>query len=160
MKNWLVFIQDAPENIRSYLTGLVWALAALTLVWAILKLLFNEQFKQLYAVLGTGAKVAGQVGKAMVKGAAKSLELPEPYPRAARFFAIVFMLNTYAAAFVMACFALFATVLTVLSNTPSFWGRTGAMLFSVFLVFLAWAIFADAERDRVRLFKWNRGNDG
>jgi hypothetical protein len=160
MKNWLVFFQDAPENIRAYLIGLVWVLAALTLIWAILKLLFNEQFKELYSVLGTSAKVAGQVGKALAKGAAKSLELPEPYPRAARFFAIVFMINSYAGAFVLACFALFVAVLTVLSNTPSFWGRTGAMFFSVFLVFLAWAAFADAERDRVRLFRNLTGGDG
>jgi len=70
------------------------------------------------------------------------------------------MINSYAGAFVIACFALFVAVLTVLSNTPSFWGRTGAMFFSVFLVFLAWVLFADAERDRVRLFRDRRDSDG
>lgn len=160
LKNWLVFIQDAPENIRNYLAGLFWLMVALLLVWAILKLLLNRQFKEFYGIVGTGAKLASEVGKAFVKGAAKSLELPEPYPRVARFFAVVFMLNSYSAAFTIACFSLFVAVLTVLSNTPSFWGRTVAMFFSVFLFFLAFAIFADAERDRIKLFGRNNSEVG
>jgi hypothetical protein len=160
LKNWLVFIQDAPENIRAYLAGLFWLLVALLLVWGILKLLFTKQFKEFYAVLGVSAKLAGEVGKAMAKGAVKSLELPEPYPRISRFFAVVFMLNSYAAAFTLACFCLFVAVLTVISNTPSFWGRAGGMSFTVALLLFAGFFFADAERDRLRLLRRSRSNDG
>jgi len=159
LQNWLVFMQDAPENIRSYLIGLVWTLVGLLLVGAILKLLSNKQFKELYFLLGTSAKMAGKLGNAIVKEAAKSFELPEPYPRIAKFFAVIFMLNSYAAAFVFLCLTLFVAVLTVLSNTPSFWGRTGAMLFSLVPLFFSWFFFADAERDRVKLFLRSSGHE-
>lgn len=156
LKSWFAFIQQAPENIRQYLETTFWVLVFLVLLWAILKILFNTQFKELYRIIGVGAKKAGEVGKVVAREAAKNLELPEPYPRLTKFFAIVFMLNSYAAAFFFSCFSLAVAVLLILSNTPSFWVRTGGMFFLALLGYFAWFFFAQAEKDRVRLFKEER----
>ena len=148
LEKWFVFLQGAPTPIRKYLEYLFWAFVALLLVWFILKLLFNRQFKELYAVLGSAAKVTAAAGRALAKSAAEGLKLPEPYPRLARFFAIVFMVNTYLLALVMGLLFLFVVVLTVVSTTPSFWGRTLALLLCVVFGYLAWFMFAEAERAR------------
>lgn len=159
LKDWLSFIELAPEPIRPYLGGLIWTLAALLLIWGILKLIFNDQFTKLYALLEKSARFAGEAGKAIVKSTAKSLELPEPYPRVAKFFAIVVMLNSYAASLVFLFVSLSVAILTVMAKTPAFWGRTAAALFVVIFFYFAWFFFADAERDRVRLFKPNFKGD-
>ena len=159
LNSWFSLIQQAPENLRQYLETTFWVLVFLLLLWAILKILFNKQFKELYRVIGVAAKKAGEVGKIVAKEAAKNLELPEPYPRLTKFFAIVFMINGYLAAFFFACFALAVAALLILSNTPSFWARTGGMLFLVFLGYFAWFFFAQSEKDRIRLFKKNDGQD-
>lgn len=158
IKEWFNFIQQAPENIRQYLETTIWILVFVLLLWAILKVIFNQQFKELYRIIGVSAKKAGEVGKVVARGAAKNLELPEPYPRLTKFFAIVFMLNSYAAFFFFTCFFIAFVVLLVISNTAGFWERNGGMLFSVVLGYFAWFFFAQAEGDRVRLFK-NRTNE-
>lgn len=159
LKSWFAFIQQAPENIRQYLETTFWVLVFLLLMWAILKVLLNKQFKQFYRIIGIGAKKAGAVGKVVAREAVKNLELPEPYPRLTRFFAIIFMLNSYASFFFFTCFALAVAALLILSNTPSFWARTGGMLFLVVLGYFAWFFFAQAEKDRVRLSKKNDHED-
>ena len=152
-KEWLPFLQEAPEGIREYLIGTFWILIFLVLVWAILKLLFNKDFKKLYKVLGNSAKAAGEVSKNAAISAAKNLELPEPYPRLTRFFAIVFMLNNYAAFFIFTSFFLVVSVLVVTTDISGFFQRMGGMLISIVLGYFAWFFFAQAEQDRVKLFK-------
>ncbi|MEY2169478.1 MULTISPECIES: hypothetical protein [unclassified Rhodanobacter] len=152
LKDWLAFLNSTPDPVKSYLLKLFWVLVALLLLSAILKILFSKQFRELYAALAKGANFAAQLGKAAASGAGKALELPEPYPRIAKFFAIVFMANNYAAAFVFGVFALIVGVLSVTSSVPSFLARTAAMLITFALVYFAWFFFAQAEHDRVRLF--------
>ncbi len=152
-KEWLPFLQEAPDGIREYLIGTFWILIFLLLVWAILKLLFNKDFKKLYKVLGSSAKVAGEVSKNAAKSAVNNLELPEPYPKLTRFFAIIFMLNNYAVFFIFTSFFLVLSILFVTSDIPGFFQRMGGMLFLVVLGYFAWFLFAQAEQDRVKLFK-------
>ncbi|WP_308387640.1 hypothetical protein [Acidithiobacillus sp. AMEEHan] len=159
LNSWLSLIQHAPENLRQYLETTFWILVFLILLWAILRTLFSKQFKEFYRLIGVAAKKTGEIGKTVAKEAAKNLELPEPYPRLARFFAIVFMINGYLAAFSFTCFALAVVALLVLSNTPSFWARTGGMLFLVLLGYFAWFFFAQSEKERIRIFK-ESGRDG
>jgi Ca2+/Na+ antiporter len=159
LKNLFSLIQQAPENLRLYLETTFWVLVFLLLLWAILKILFNKQFKELYRIIGIAAKRAGEVGKIVAREAAKNLELPEPYPRLTKFFAIVFMINGYLAAFFFTCFALAVAAILILSDTPSFWARTGGMLFLVVLGYFAWFFFAQSEKDRIRLFKKNDHQD-
>lgn len=153
IKNWFSFVQQAPEGIRKYLESTIWILVFLVLIWAILKLLFNSQFKELYRLIGLGAKKAGKVGKVVAKEMAKGLELPEPYPRFTRCLEIAFMVNGYAASFFFVSFFLAFVVLLVLSNFPGFWARTGGMLFAIVLGYFAWFFFAQSEKDRIRLFR-------
>lgn len=159
LKNWFAFIQQAPENIRRYLETTFWVLVFLLLLWAILKILFNKQFKELYRIIGIGATKTGEVGKIVAREAVKNLELPEPWPRLTKFFAVVFMFNSYAVFFLFACSSLAVFAILVLSNTPSFWARTGSMLFLVGLGYFAWFFFAQAEKDRARLFKKDDSNN-
>jgi len=158
LKGWFSFIQEAPESIRQYLEGTLWLLVFLILVWAILKIIFNNQFKELYRILSISAKKVGGISKTVAQEAAKNLELPEPYPKLTRFFAVIFMLNTYAAFFLFSSFFLVFTILLVMSDTVSFWGRTGGMLFSITIGYFAFFCFAQAERDRVALFRRNNEN--
>jgi len=153
LQEWLPFLEAAPEGIKEYLLGTFWILVFLLLVWAILKLLFNKDFKKLYEVIGSAAKTTGKITKNVAKGAAENLELPEPYPRLTRFFAIIFMLNNYASFFLFTSFFLVFSILFVTSDISNFWQRMGGMLFSVFLGYFAWFFFVQAERDRIRLFK-------
>lgn len=153
LQEWLPFLETAPEGIREYLLGTFWILVFLVLIWAILKLLFNKDFKNLYQVLGSAAKTTGEISKSVVKGAAENLELPEPYPRLTKFFAVLFMINNYAAFFLFASFFLVVSILFVTSDIPGFFQRMGGMLFSVLLGYLAWFFFVQAERDRIKLFK-------
>ena len=155
LKNWFSLIEQAPENLRQYLETTFWILVFLLLLWAILKIILNKQFKELYRIIGLAAKKAGEVGKIVAKEAAKNLELPEPYPKLTKFFAVVFMINGYLAAFFFACFALTIAALLTLSSPPSFWGRTIGMLFLLVLGYFACFFFAQSEKDRVRLFKKN-----
>jgi len=159
LKNLFSLILQAPENLRQYLETTFWVLVFLLLLLAILKILFNKQFKELYRIIGVAAKKTGEVGKIIAKEAAKNLELPEPYPRLTKFFAIVFMINGYLAAFFFTCFALAVAALLILSDTPSFWARTGVMLFLVVIGYFAWFFFAQSEKDRIRLFKKNDRQD-
>ncbi|MCG6231602.1 hypothetical protein [Vibrio furnissii] len=159
LKEWLPFLESAPEGIREYLTGTFWMLVFLLLLWAILKVLTNKEFKQLYAILGSGARIFGSISKKVAKEAAKSLELPEPYPKLTKFFSVLFMLNNYAAFFLFLSFCLAFTVLLIMSDISSFWQRTGGMFVSVVLGFFSWFFFAEAERDRVRIFKSNDERD-
>lgn len=152
-KEWFSFIQEAPESIRDYLIGTFWLLVFLLLVWAILKLLFNKEFKQLYNIISKVLGTAGSISKQATVGAARSLELPEPYPRAKRFFEIVFMLNNYAAFFLFTCIFLTLAFLFISSESTSFLQRTGGMVFTFVIGYFAWFFFAEAERDKVRLFK-------
>lgn len=159
-KQLLELITLAPESIREYLQTTFWILVFLTIVWGILKLLFNKDFKKLYKALSAGAQKAGEVGKSIAQGAAKGLELPEPYPRAAQFFAIVFMVNGYLVAFFYACFFLVTAALLVLSTITGFWARNIGLLVSLVCGYFAWFSFAQAERDRLTLFPQRRDNDG
>ncbi|MBV1950701.1 MAG: hypothetical protein KUG64_00695 [Cycloclasticus sp.] len=153
LQEWLPFLETAPEGIREYLLGTFWILVFLVLVWAILKLLFNKDFKKFYAVIGNTAKATGEISKSFAKGAADNLELPEPYPRLTKLFAVIFMLNNYASFFIFTSFFLVVSILIVTSDISSFVQRMGGMLFSVLLGYFAWFFFAQAERDRIKLFK-------
>ncbi|GIA35525.1 hypothetical protein [Vibrio cholerae] len=159
LKEWLPFLETAPEGIREYLTGTFWMLVFLLLIWAILKVLTNKEFKQLYSIASSGAQMFGSISKKAAKGVAESLELPEPYPRLTKFFSTLFMLSNYAAFFLFLSFFLAFTILLVMSDISSFWQRTGGMLFSVILGYFSWFFFAQAERDRVRIFKNNGEQD-
>lgn len=160
-KQLLELVTLAPDGIREYLQTTFWILVFLTIVWGILKLIFNKEFKKLYKVLRVGAQKAGTVGKSLVQGAAKELELPEPYPRTARFFAIIFMANSYLMAFFFAAFFLVTAVVLAFSTSAGFWGRNIGLLFSFICGYFAWFSFAQAERDRVALFcSRNDDNDG
>lgn len=157
-KEWLPFLQQAPEGIRGYLVGTFWILVFILLVWAILKILFNKEFKKLYEIIGKSGKVVGGLSKNAAKSAVKQLELPEPYPKLTKFFAIIFMLNNYAAFFIFASFFLVFAILFVTSDIPGFFQRMGGMIFSVVLGYFAWFFFIQAETDRIKLFK-KKDND-
>lgn len=152
-KNWFGLIQQAPEWIRKYLECIFWALIFLVLVWAILKILFNKQFKEFYRVIAICIKKAGELGRVIAKEAAKNLELPEPYPRVAKFFAIVSMVVEYVISILFSCFFLIFVIAQALSPAMSFGQKTVALLFTLLIGYLAWFFFAQAERDRVKLFK-------
>ena len=153
LQEWLPFLETAPEGIREYLLGTFWILVFLILVWSILKLVFNKDFKKLYEVIGSAAKTTGKISKSVAKGAAENLELPEPYPKLTKFFAILFMLNNYAAFFIFTSFFLVVSILIVTSDISSFTQRMGGMLFSVFLGYFAWLFFVQAETNRIKIFK-------
>lgn len=153
IKEWFSFIQEAPENIREYLLGTFWMFVFLVLVWLILKLLSTKEFKNLYRILGLSAKNLGSVSQKVAESAIDSLELPEPYPRVKRIFSIFFMLNNYAGSFLFASFFLVFTGLLSTSDAPSFLQRTGGMFFVLVLAYVARFLFAQAERDRIKLFK-------
>ncbi len=158
-KEWLPFLNEAPEGIREYLIGTFWVLILLTLVWGILKLLFNKDFKALYKVLGSGAKAAGEITKETAKSATKNLKLPEPYPRLTKFFAVVFMVNNYAAFVMFTSLFIVFLILLVATDIPGFFQMLGGMLCTVVIGYFAWFFFAQAENDRVRLFKKQDSND-
>lgn len=151
-KQLLDLINTAPDGIREYLQTTFWILVFLTVMWGILKLLFNKEFKKLYKALGSGAQKVGEIGKSIAQGAAKKLELPEPYPRVTKFFAVVFMFNSYLMAFFFTCFFLVMAGAIVLSPSAGFWARNIGLLFSLACGYFAWFSFAQAERDRIALF--------
>jgi hypothetical protein len=122
-------------------------------LWGILKLLFNNEFKKLYQAMGSGAQKMSVIGRTVAQGAAKGLELPEPYPRATKFFAIAFMINSYLMAFAYACIFLMTVGVLVVSPTAGFWARNIGLLFSFVCGYFAWFSFAQAERDRIALFR-------
>jgi protein-S-isoprenylcysteine O-methyltransferase Ste14 len=153
IKEWFSFLQEAPENIREYLLGTFWMFVFLVLVWLILKLLSTKEFKNLYKILGVSAKNLGSVSQKVAESARDGLELPEPYPRVKKVFSIFFMLNSYAGSFLFASFFLVFAGLLSTSDTPSFLQRMGGMLFALVLAYGAWFLFAQAEQDRVKLFK-------
>ncbi|WP_326510640.1 hypothetical protein [Aeromonas caviae] len=154
----LDLINAAPDGIREYLQKTFWILIFLIILWVILKLLFSKEFKNLYKALGNGAQKAGEIGKSIAQGAAKELELPEPYPRVTKFFAVIFMINGYFVAFFFACLFLVTSGMLVLSPSPDFWARNLGLLFSLVCGFFAWSAFAQAERDRIALFRKNDAN--
>lgn len=153
INQFLPLIQQAPEYLRRYLEFTFWILIFLLLLWAILKVLFNKQFKEFYRFIGVAAKMTRDVGKILATEAARNLVLPEPYPKLMKFFAIVAMINGYLASFFFVCFALTITTLLMTSETPGFWARTGGILFLVVLIYAAWAFFAQSERDHISLFR-------
>lgn len=159
LKSLFVFIQQAPVGIRQPLEWTVWVLVFLLLLWAILKILLTKQFKELYRVIGIGAQRAGEAGKTVVRAAARDLELPEPYPRVTRLFAIVFMLNNYLGFFLFGVFGLVLLMIIVFLKVSSPWGRIGGTLIFLVVAYAAWFLFAQAERDRVRLFAKNDAKD-
>lgn len=55
LKSWFSLIQQAPENLRQYLETTFLVLVFLLLLRAILKILFNKEFKELYRVIGVAA---------------------------------------------------------------------------------------------------------
>ncbi len=153
LKEWYYFIEQAPESIRQFLKITFWVLVSLILIGASLRVLFSKQFKELYRIIGIGAKKAAAAGKFAAHEATKSLALPEPYPRLSKILSIIFMLVNYATSFYFVCFLLTFLVLLILSSTTNFWGRTGGMLFSALLGYFAWFFFAQGEHVRVRLKK-------
>lgn len=150
---FLDIINAAPDGTREYLQKTFYILIFLIIFWGILKLLFSKEFKMLYKALGSGAQKAGEIGKSIAQDAAKDLELPEPYPRITKFFAVIFMLNGYLVAFFFACFFLVTVGMLVLSPSPDFWARNLGLLFSLVCGFFSWSAFAQAERDRIALFR-------
>ncbi len=159
LRDWFGFIQEAPDSIRLYLEVTFWILILLLLVWAILKILFNNQFKELYRILGLITKKISSISKVVAIKAVKNLELPEPHPKLTRFFAIMFMANTYAAFFLFTSLFFIFSVLLVLSETVSIFGRMGGIIITLFIGYFAWFSFAQAEQDRVTLFKNNDQSD-
>lgn len=145
-KEWLPFLQEAPEVIRECLIYTFWFLIFLVLIFIILKLLFSENFKKLYEALNTGTKHAAN-------SVVKSLELPEPYPKLTKFFAIVFMLNNYAVSFIFASLFLVFSILFITSDIPGFIQRIVSLLFSVIIGYITLVFFVQAEQDRVKFFK-------
>lgn len=160
LKSLFTIVQDAPENIREYLQNLFWVLVFLTLIWMILKLLFNKDFKKLYRVLGKSVTKAGVIAKTVSREAAKNLELPEPYPQLTKFFAFVFITNSYLASLFFALF--FLTLVGVLATTgnTSFIARTLGFLITLVCGYFSWFLFVQAERDRVLLFRKSVTSNG
>jgi hypothetical protein len=152
LKNYLSLLREAPEGVATYIDYLFWILVGVLLTAAILKVVFGAQFKELYRVIGITAKVAGQAGKAIAIGAAQGLQPPEPYPRAARFFAVLFMLNNYAAFVLFTIIALFFAVLSVTASIPGVAARTAGLAFAFFSAFMAVFFFFEAERGRIKLY--------
>jgi hypothetical protein len=149
----LDLVNAAPDGIREYLQAIFYTLILLIILWIILKLLFSKEFKMLYKTLGNGAQKASEIGKSIAQGAAKGLELPEPYPRLTKFFAVIFMINGYLVAFFFACIFLVTSGMLVLSPSIGFWARNLGLLFSLVCGFFSWSAFAQAERDRIALFR-------
>lgn len=153
VKEWLPFLESAPEEIRAYLLILFWLLIALLMVTAILKILMNKEFKQLYRFIGYCGSSFAHVTRQFAKGASESIALPEPYPRIRRVFEVTFMINNYLAAFLFGSFFLSFTVLLVMSDGVGFWQRNFGMLVSVLLGYFTIFCFSQAERDRIKLYK-------
>ena len=60
--------------------------------------------------------------------------------------------TSYATAIAFLGISLITAVLSVLSTTPSVWGRSGGLLLALLSLVFARFFFADAERDRLALY--------
>lgn len=156
LQEWLPFLETAPEGIRAYLLGAFWTLVFLLIVWAILKIIFNQDFRKLYSFIARAAIFTLRISRRVADGALENINLPEPYPRLTRLFSIISMLNLYAASFILTSFLLVFFFLMVPPPATNFFKQTVVMLFSVLLAYLAWFTFVQAERERIDLFRNNR----
>lgn len=147
---WLKLINSAPPQFKAILTWLFWILVCLTLIYAILRIVLGSKFKELYLHIKYVGNLAKRGVKAAGKGVLEALEPPQPYPRVARFFTIVFMLNSYCLFVYFLALCLLTVGLSVYSNVTPAKHMLGA-LFAIVFAGLAWITFNQAERDRLGL---------